>query len=83
MTLAMVADVSLEAVELRCPETAGKLLAKIQRAGEQPSFVRPENLIELNCESCKLSRRRSGQRVARVLHRYDILGSLVETLVVE
>lgn len=74
---------ALEEVELRCPETAGKLLAKIQRAGEQPSYVHPDNLIELNCDSCRASRRRSGQQVARVLHRYDILGCLVSTLVVE
>jgi hypothetical protein len=74
---------SPEEVELRCPETAGKLLAKLQLRGEQPSWVHPDNLIELSCDSCKISRRRGGQRVARVLHRYDILGTLVSTLVVE
>jgi hypothetical protein len=72
-----------EEVELRCPETAGKLLAKIRRQGEQPSYVHPDNLIELSCDSCKLSRRRAGLPVVRVLHRYDILGTLVATLVVE
>jgi hypothetical protein len=85
MTLAMVPDVAadLYEVDLRCPETAGKLLGKIHRAGRQPSFVQPDNLIELACDSCKLARRRAGRPVIRVLHRYSILGELVETLVVE
>jgi hypothetical protein len=74
---------ALDEVELRCPETAGKLLAKIRLRGEQPSYVHPDNLIELSCDSCKAMRRRAGQQVTRVLHRYDILGCLVSTLVVE
>jgi len=70
-----------EVIELRCD--AGKLLAKVLRSGEQPQFVKPDNLIELACPDCKTRRRHAGQRVQRVLHRYSILGELIETLVVE
>jgi len=81
---AMALDVGLpEEVDLRCPESAARLLAKIQLRGEQPSWVQPENLIELSCDHCKHARRREGRPVVRVLHRYNILGELVETLVVE
>lgn len=74
-------------LELRCPEpwgvcSAGRLLAKLRTAGQRPSYVHPDNLIELECKDCKARRRKSGQPVRRVLHRYDFLGQLVETLVV-
>jgi hypothetical protein len=45
--------------------------------------VHPDNLIELECPDCKVRKRRAGQPVRRVLHRYDFLGRLVETLVVD
>ena len=74
-----------ESLELRCPEgwgacPAGKLLAKLKLSGGQPSYVKPDNLIELECADCAKRLRRQGQRVRRVLHRYDFLGNLVETL---
>lgn len=78
----------LPELELRCPEPwglcpAGRLLAKLRTAGRRPSFVHPDNLIELECPDCKVRMRRAGHPVRRVLHRYDFLGRLVETLIVD
>lgn len=79
-------------VEVRCPVPTelpgggckpGPLLLKLRLNGEVPSWVHPDNLIELACDSCKFRARRAGRPVRRVLHRYDLAGILVETLVVE
>jgi hypothetical protein len=88
--LAMAPGVdAAEEIDLRCPDTlhgdcnAGKLLARIRLAGGQPTFVKPDNLIELSCDHCKAVRRKQGRPVHRVLHRYDLLGTLIETLIIE
>ena len=79
----------VEEVEVRCPVPQflpggdckpGKLLLKLRLSGEIPSYVYPDNLIELACEDCRRSLRSSGRRVRRVLHRFDLAGNLVETL---
>lgn len=75
------ADPDVTEVDLRC--SAGKLLAKVYQSGQQPQFVHPDNLIELACPDCKAQFRKQGRSVARVLHRYNILGELIETLVKE
>ena len=54
-----------------------------QAAGERPSWVHPDNLIELACADCRVRLRKSGRPAARVLHRFDFAGDLVSTLVVE
>jgi hypothetical protein len=81
-----------EEVDVRCPVgprrgdgscNPGKLLFKIRQSGERPTYVHPDNLIELYCEDCTRRARKRGRRVRRVLHRYDFMGSLVETLVVK
>ena len=81
-----------ELVDLRCPSDLpgrdgechpGRLLARLQAAGERPSWVHPDNLIELACADCRVRLRKSGRRAARVLHRFDFSGELVETLVVD
>jgi hypothetical protein len=87
----IAAVVEPQTVEVRCPVPTelpggecrpGKLLLKLRVSGELPSFVHPENLIELACEDCKSRARRAGRPVRRVLHRYDLAGNLVETLTV-
>lgn len=85
----MVSSVVAEPeLELRCPEPwgacpAGRLLAKLRTAGQKPSYVHPDNLIELECKDCRARMRRDGRPVRRVLHRYDFIGTHVETLVVD
>jgi hypothetical protein len=79
-------------VEVRCPVPQtlptgecrpGRLLFKLLRAGTPPSWVHPDNLIELACEDCKYRLRKAGHPVQRVLHRYNLAGELVEVLTVE
>lgn len=78
-------------VDLRCPEPVtrngychpGKLLAKLRLSGVAPSFVHPDNVIEMPCEECRYRLRREGRKVRKVLHRYDLLGGHVSTLVDE
>lgn len=81
-----------EVVSVRCPYgvarddgtcNPGKLLLKISLSGERPAYVHPDNLIELYCEDCTRRARRSRPGVRRILHRYDFVGELIETLVVE
>jgi hypothetical protein len=81
-----------EAVDVRCPAgflradgtcTPGRLLFKIRQRGEKPSYVHPDNHIELYCDACTRKLRKAGRNVKRVLHRYDFIGTLMETLIVE
>jgi hypothetical protein len=80
--------VTAEVVELRCPSPlhpdckAGNLLAKLRITGERPSYVHPDNLIELPCDKCRSRHRRSDPGVLRVLHRFDLTGEMIETIVV-
>lgn len=80
---------TVEEVEVRCPVPVklpsghcipGRLLLKLLVSGERPSYVHPDNLIELACEDCRNRLRRQGVSVKRVLHRFDLTGTLVETL---
>lgn len=80
---------AVQEVEVRCPVPQqlpdghclpGKLLLKLRLSGDIPSYVYPDNLIELPCEYCKVQMRRRGVSVKRVLHRFDLAGNLVETL---
>jgi hypothetical protein len=53
---------------------------------QEPSYVQPGNLIELACWACRKRmnaerERGSEPEIARVLHRFDFAGQLVETLV--
>jgi hypothetical protein len=89
----MCAPVEEEQVlELRCPVEyprqdgtchPGKLLAFLRLSGDQPSFVQPDNLIEMPCSDCARRLRRRGRNVRRVLHRYDLAGQLAGTLIDE
>lgn len=87
MTIAQ--DVAEQLVEVRCPAGRvgpdgechpGRLFMLLRLSGEQPSFVHPDNLIELACAECKKRLRDRGTDVLRVLHRYDLAGRLIETL---
>lgn len=68
-------------VELRCPIGPQRLLSKLVLARETPRIV-PGNLIELACSDCKQTQRRRDPSVVRVLHRFNLVGELVESEVV-
>ncbi len=73
---------SVREVELRCPVGPRKLFAKLRLAGESAT-VTPENLIELSCQDCRRRLRNENRDVSLVLHRFDIIGDLIETVVVD
>lgn len=78
-----MAEPAVAELELRCPVGARHLFARMIQRGERPSYVHPDNLIEFSCYDCRHAMRKRGRHVRRVLHRYDIAGALIETLVVE
>jgi hypothetical protein len=78
-------------VEVRCPNPVekhgkcymGKLFTVLYLNGDQPSYIQPDNLIEMYCLDCKRRYLAEGRLVSRVLHRYDFAGRLVDTLIEE
>lgn len=70
------------AIELRCPVGPKRLLAILRKSGE-PLRVVAGNLIEFACHDCKRDLRRRGESPDLVLHRFDVAGVLVETVVVD
>jgi hypothetical protein len=70
----------METVEIRCPVGPRRLLSKLLVAGGKPTVVEG-NLIEFACDDCKRTLRQQGRTIVRVLHRYDLTGELVETVV--
>lgn len=65
-------------IEIRCPRHPGRLMLKIAQVVQ----VDGANLIEVACRDCRNDRRKAGDRVELVLHRYNVLGSLTETVIV-
>lgn len=68
-------------IELRCPVGPRKLLAKIRQEGREPIRVTNDNLMELSCRDCSAVARRAGHPAnTRVIHRFNLLGELVESV---
>lgn len=66
-------------VDLRCPDGAQKLLARIRQA-KGSARVTDENLLELACRDCRQRvAHKTGVKPALVVHRFNILGELVES----
>lgn len=70
----------VEEIQIRCPAGPQRLMA-ILRHREKYVIVE-DNLIEFACNDCARWKRKEGDPVWRVLHRYNLLGELVETEVV-
>lgn len=66
--------------ELRCPNGPQRLFAKVLSDGEKP-VITEYNWIELYCNDCKRihNKKRGFEEIQRVLHRYDLAGTLMET----
>lgn len=69
-------------IEIRCPVGPRRLLSKVISSGQGPVHVTRDNLMELACDDCKRAARREDPSVLRVLHRYDLAGVLVESVVI-
>lgn len=72
-------DHPVETIEIRCPVGPQRLFSKVLRRGEKPTVT--DNLIEFACADCKLALQRKGERVKRILHRFDLAGELVESVI--
>lgn len=69
-------------VEVRCPVGPQRLFTKLRLGEETPRVVQPSNLMELSCSDCRLAVRRSGIEIVHILHRYNFVGELIETVAV-
>jgi hypothetical protein len=69
--------VTATVIELRCAVGPRRLFAKIRSTGERP-HITDGNLIECACPDC---RKRHYPDSTQVLHRFNIIGELVETAV--
>lgn len=67
--------------EVRCPHGPRSLLAKVVEDGDSKRYVDDGRLVELFCKTCTRSYRESDKTVMRVLHRFNIIGELVNTSV--
>jgi len=67
------------AVDLRCPVVHRRLFARLRM--REASIVEG-NLIEVACDECRKIRRKQGDEVRLVLHRFNVIGVCVETEVV-
>lgn len=75
----MEATGSRERVDLRCPAGPKQLLGRA-RAQQEPQKVNADNLIELSCRDCTKNARAFNPDVVRVIHCFNFLGELVESL---
>ena len=72
----------VDEVELRCPVGARKLFAKLLLS-DPPPVVTSSNLLEMSCQDCRRKMHREGDsEVSHVLHRFDVIGRLIETVIV-
>lgn len=71
---------TITAVELRCPVGAKRLLAKVVSDGNKPQ-INSDNLLELACKDCARNARQFDASVVRILHRFNVIGELVESVV--
>lgn len=71
----------MNARELRCDANPARLFAKIFLDPEAEGRVVEGNLIEFACRDCR-RRLTSDQTPRLVLHRFNVVGDLVETEVV-
>ena len=67
-----------DTIELRCPVGPRRLFGKyVMEHGRVPIV---NNLMEFACSDCKKTRKRLGLDVELILHRFDLAGTLVETV---
>lgn len=72
----------MNTVEVRCPVGPQKLFTKL-KLGEEFAQYLPNNLIEFTCSDCAKTIGRQRNARVRVYHRFNFIGDLVSTSVVE
>lgn len=74
---------ALRVMDIRCPVGPKRLLARMRQEGHQPGFDPDANVVEFACSDCARGLRKAGRDVERVLHRYNFIGDLVESVIVD
>jgi hypothetical protein len=69
-----------EIVEVRCPVGFRRLFTRMQLGELEYRYVEHGNWLEFSCDDCARLLERDGSPRRRVLHRYNFLGELVETI---
>jgi hypothetical protein len=77
-----VAERSEQRIDLRCPVGPRALLGKVVANGGD-AYINSDNLLELACRDCTRLARQKNPDVAHVVHRFDVLGTLVESAAFE
>jgi hypothetical protein len=77
-----VAERSETRIDLRCPIGPRALLGKVVAAGGH-AHVDRWNLLELACRDCTKMARRTRPEIGHVVHRYNVLGELVESVAID
>lgn len=69
---------NLEVVDIRCPEDARTLLMRYARSEGE---ITSNNLMLLHCRSCTRNARQVDSDIVRVVHHFDLAGTLVESVI--
>ena len=78
----MADSTDMTVTDFRCSVHPARLFARLRQEGEHPPIVEG-NLVEFSCRECtKVQRQIDSDTVLRVLHRYNLIGELIETVVV-
>jgi hypothetical protein len=78
--LSSVQEREEQLVDLRCPLGPRQLLARVIQNDDHHAMT-SDNLLELRCRDCAKWARREDPTVTQVLHRFNVLGELVESVV--
>lgn len=68
-------------IEIRCPSSLRRLFMIMRTNGEKLRVT--DNLMEFSCSDCARLLRKKGRDVFRVLHRYDLAGELIESIIID
>jgi hypothetical protein len=70
--------------EIRCPTGPQRLLFKLNVLQSTRNETDKEAAIEISCSDCKRQARRElGNGVSQVLHRVNLCGTVVSTVIVQ
>ena len=63
--------------QLRCPDNQARMFCEVE--SESDIHIAPGNLIAVACRHCRTEARKTDPLVSRVIHRFNVLGELIET----
>jgi hypothetical protein len=66
-------------LDLRCPFGPRQLLAKVSRDGDYHGMSPDGLTLDIACRDCAKQTRKTDPRVRRVVHRFNVLGQLVDS----